>query len=416
MSPAFRSTAEMVTRMPERLDLRSGQPVWSAQGMPDIPSAPLDGDREADVAIVGGGVSGALVADAILQAGLTVIVIDRRDFGHGSSVASTALLATEIDRPLIQLMDEIGEARAARAYWRSAAAVDHLRTRIRDLGLRPNFRDRLSVYLPGTTLGLKDLRRECEARVRIGLRSRFVDSMALHDLTSVAAVGAIVSAGNAEADPLLLVGGLWRSAGRRGAALHAPVEATEVQETRSGIVIATAGGPEIRARFAVFATGYELMPFIPPAAHDINSTWAIATAPQPDRLWRSRALVWDASDPYFYARTTADGRVVAGGKDEPFADEDKRDALIGSKSAAIARRVAALWPAIDPTPEFRWTGSFGESQSGLPTIGRIPGMRRGFAVLGYGGNGFTFSAMAAQLIPRAILGIPDPDEAIFAFP
>ncbi len=79
---------------------------------------------------------------------------------------------------------------------------------------------------------------------------------------------------------------------------------------------------------AVFATGYELLPFVPAAASDIHSTWAIATVPQAGPPWPSRALVWEASDPYFYARTTPDGRVVAGGEDEPFADDDKRDALI----------------------------------------------------------------------------------------
>ena len=67
--------------MARHLDLRSGRPVWTANGMPRIPASPLDGDGAADVAIVGGGVSGALVADALLQAGLTVIAIDRREFG-----------------------------------------------------------------------------------------------------------------------------------------------------------------------------------------------------------------------------------------------------------------------------------------------------------------------------------------------
>ncbi|WP_395676296.1 NAD(P)/FAD-dependent oxidoreductase [Inquilinus sp.] len=383
--------------------------------MPRIPAPPLDGGGTADVAIVGGGVSGALVADALLQAGLTVIAIDRRDFGRGSSAASTALLATEIDRPLTQLADEVGGERAARAYWRSAAAVDSLRCRIRDLGLQAGFRDRASVYLPGNMLDPKALRRECAARARIGLRSRFVDSEELHRLTALRGDGAIVTEGSAEADPLRLVGGLWRSAIARGATLHAPVEAREVKETRTGVTITTADGASIKARHAVFATGYELLPFVPAAASEIHSTWAIATVPQAGPPWPSRALIWEASDPYFYARTTPDGRVVAGGEDEPFSDDDKRDALIGKKSKAIARKLAALWPSLDPTPEYRWTGSFGESPTGLPTIGRVPGLDRCFAVLGYGGNGFTFSAIAAQMISRAIIGLPDPDEAVFGF-
>jgi glycine/D-amino acid oxidase-like deaminating enzyme len=401
--------------LPETLDLRSGHPVWIARGQPDIPTMPLVDGSTADVAIVGGGVSGALLADALLQAGLSVVVVDRRGFGLGSSAASTALLASEIDRPLTQLTDEIGESRATRAYWRSALAVDYLRTRIRDLRLQASFRERLSIYLPGDALGPEALRQECDARARIGLRSRFIQSAVLRDITSLNAPCAIATAGNGEADPVRLVGGLWRSALSRGARLHAPVEIREVQAKRSGVRLATADGQEIGARFAVFATGYELMPFIPETGHRISSTWAIATAAQPDRLWPSRALVWEASEPYFYARTTTDGRVVAGGEDEPFTDEDKRDALIARKTAAIGRKVTALWPAIDGKPEFRWTGSFGESRTGLPTIGPIPGMPHCHAILGYGGNGFTFSAIAAQIIPRAILGLEDPDNSLFGF-
>jgi glycine/D-amino acid oxidase-like deaminating enzyme len=401
--------------LPETLDLRSGHPVWTARGQPDIPTTILVDGATADVAIVGGGVSGALLADALLQAGLSVVAVDRRGFGLGSSAASTALLASEIDRPLTQLADEVGESRATRAYWRSALAVDYLRTRIHDLRLQASFRERTSIYLPGDALGPKELRQECDARAQIGLRSRFIQSAVLRDIASLDAPCAIATAGNGEADPVRLVGGLWRSALSRGARLHAAVEIREVQAKRSGVRLATADGQEIEARFAVFATGYELMPFIPDTGHRISSTWAIATAAQPDRLWPSRALVWEASEPYFYARTTADGRVVAGGKDEPFTDEDRRDALIARKTAAIGRKVTALWPVIDGKPEFRWTGSFGESRTGLPTIGPIPGMPHCHAILGYGGNGFTFSAIAAQIIPRTILGLDDPDISLFGF-
>ena len=52
----------------------------------------------------------------------------------------------------------------------------------------------------------------------------------------------------------------------------------------------------------------------------------------------------------------------------------------------------------------------------MPAIGRIPGAERCFAVMGYGGNGITFSAIAAQLVQREILGMPDPDADLFALP
>jgi len=48
-------------------------------------------------------------------------------------------------------------------------------------------------------------------------------------------------------------------------------------------------------------------------------------------------------------------------------------------------------------------------------MGEVPGANRCFAILGYGGNGITFSAVAAQVIQRAIAGLPDPDQDLFAF-
>lgn len=58
------------------------------------------------------------------------------------------------------------------------------------------------------------------------------------------------------------------------------------------------------------------------------STYALATRPQPRKLWPRQAFVWEASDPYLYMRTTDDGRVICGGEDEEFKDEARRDALI----------------------------------------------------------------------------------------
>ena len=78
--------------------------------------------------------------------------------------ASTALLQFEIDQPLIHLSRKVGRERAVRAYWRSATAVDFLRGRIADLGLRCAFRERQNVYLPGDVLNVSELKQEAAAR------------------------------------------------------------------------------------------------------------------------------------------------------------------------------------------------------------------------------------------------------------
>lgn len=397
-------------------DLRTGVPLWLRRGGVRVASAPLATNLKVDAVVVGAGVSGALVADALLRAGKTVAVLDRRGPVRGSTPASTALLQFDIDQPLTHLMRKLGRERAVRAYWRSATAVDFLRGRIADLGLRCAFRERRSVYLPGNVLNVTELKHEAAVRTEVGLRSRFIGAGELRALTGIERPGALLSSGAGEVDPVALVAGLWRSALSRGACIYAPTAVVGIEAGRVAVALTTDDGHVVRARHAVFATGYELVKLVKPLRYKVISTWAMATAPQPDRLWPSRCLIWEAADPYLYLRTTSDGRVIAGGEDEAFSDEARRDALIPAKINAIRRKLHRLLPGIDTRPEFTWAGCFGDSASGLPAIGEIPGAARCFAVLGYGGNGITFSAIAAQLIQRAILGLPDPDADLFALP
>ena len=114
-------------------------------------------------------------------------------------------------------------------------------------------------------------------------------------------------------------------------------------------------------------------------------------------------------------RATGDGRVVCGGEDEEFIDEERRDALIAEKSQRIANKLGRLFPKLDTKPEFAWTGSFGTTSSGLPIIGRLPRHPGIFAVMGYGGNGITFSQIASEIVRSALAGRPDRDADLFAF-
>ena len=110
-----------------------------------------------------------------------------------------------------------------------------------------------------------------------------------------------------------------------------------------------------------------------------------------------------------------DGRIICGGEDEQFADSEKRDALIPAKAKRISAKLGRLFPKIDPRAQYAWTGSFGSSVNGMPTIGAIPGFPRCYAVMGFGGNGITFSMLAAKLIAAAVLGKKDADSPLFAF-
>ena len=366
--------------------------------------------------VIGAGISGSLVAQRLCELGVTPLILERRRGAMlGSTAASTALLQFELDTPLVHLARKIGKRAAGRAWRCSHSAVNELRTHAHRLGIQARMQSRPSLYLAGNLLNASGLRRETLARQKLGLPSEFLDRRALQRHFDIDRPAAILSHGNAEADPVALAAGFLRHAIRAGARLHGPHEVTDVHANGRHTTIATAEGIEIRARHVVLCTGYELPKIVPATQHEVFSTWAIATAPQPDKLWPQRALIWEASEPYLYVRATADGRVICGGEDEEFADHAHRDALLPRKSARLQTKLGKLFPHLDTRVAFAWTGSFGASTSGTPSFGRIPGYPSCFAVLGYGGNGITFSMLAASMIARAVRGRPDVDAGLFAF-
>jgi glycine/D-amino acid oxidase-like deaminating enzyme len=147
----------------------------------------------------------------------------------------------------------------------------------------------------------------------------------------------------------------------------------------------------------------------------IMSTWAIATRPQPHGVWPERALIWEASTPYLYLRTTFDNRIICGGEDEEFSESRERDARTARKVSRLEQKLGRLFPNTDSRSVYAWSGCFGSSATGSPTIGEIPGYPRCYAALGYGGNGITFSMLATSLLTAAIRGKRDPSAHLFEF-
>ncbi len=394
-------------------DLRTGIPVWLENPLSPVRTDPLKTSERTDVVVAGTGVSGALMADALISSGLRVIAVDRRSAMTGSTPASTAMLQFDLDSPLIVLEKKLGRRAAARAWIRSYGAVHALGERIKDLGIQCHYKPRQSVYLPGNLLDISGLKREAAARRRIGLRSEFIDGEELRRLTGIKKPGAILSMGNGEADPVKLTRGLLLRLRARGGKIVSPFEVAGIDESGSSVRVEAKDGRSIVAKYVVMCMGYEVPKLVRPHGFNITSTWAIATRPQPHKLWAGRQLVWEAADPYLYMRATHDGRVIVGGGDEDISGGQKRDALLHKKSAYIAKRAQRIFPDLSFEPEYAWTGSFGESKTSLPAIGLIPGHKKTYAVLGFGGNGITFSMLAAQIVSRAINGVTDPDMTLF---
>lgn len=397
-------------------DLRTGTPFWVKTPRSTVPAARgLSRDRF-DVIVVGAGISGALVAEALTRAGKSVLILDRRPPVRGSTPASTAMIQHEIDMPLTRLRRKIGADHADRAWRRSVRAVADLVALADRLGIACGMRPKPALYLAGNLMGARALAREAEARDAIGIRAEYLKRADLLDRFGMDRPAAILSDASASANPAQLTAGLLGAALGRKARIVSPVEITDMAELPSGVALATRKGEVLVAEHAVFCTGYEYLPQMETASHHVTSTWALASAPLSGLPgWMRDTIVWEAADPYLYFRTDETGRVIAGGEDEDAAGTNADPAKLTAKAKTIARKLRELTGVNIGRPAYRWSAPFSVTEDGLPIIDRVPGRERIFAVMGFGGNGITFSVIAAQIVAAAIAGTPDPDAAVFRY-
>lgn len=400
------------------MDLRSGCTFWPDL-TPNVPRyGPLGRDLSCDVAILGGGITGALAAYFLTHAGLHAVMLDRRPVAAGSTAASTGLLQYELDTLLVDLTERIGQDRALRAYRVSHDSLERFPELVQDVGDACGLARRPSLYLASGDADVDKLRRECEARRSIGIDVEFLSEAAVRERFPFSRPAALWSAKAMEVDPYRLTHRLIARAVGRGLEVFAGTEATTYESHGDGVTLRTADGPTVRARHVVFATGYETPAFLADGVCScaLKSTFAMVSQPLDSFSgWPERCLIWESAHPYFYLRTTPDGRAMLGGEDEDFADPKRRDGLIGAKAQTLAKKFRAMFPAIEMTPDCAWAGTFAETADGLPYVGTVPQFPRGYFALGYGGNGITFSLVAARIITDMILGRPNADAELFAF-
>ncbi len=394
-------------------DLRTGRSLWADSPGLGVPTGPLTRAISVDVAIVGAGISGAFMAHE-LSRDHAVAVLDRRRPLTGSTIASTALLQWEIDLPLTALAAKIGQAKARRAYLRSRAAVDALKRIVDEERIPCGLKAKSSLYLAGDDHGHRALEAEAQARAAIGLDSRYLGPAQLRERFGIDRTGAIVSSGSASGDPARLAAGLLRRAAARGAKIWSPVEVLQAVSDPDGVTLLTDAGQAVRARAVVFCCGYEFPKGVPTPGASVISTWATASKPR-NRCpaWLRDMLVWEASDPYLYLRMGGDGRLIAGGEDEASPDAHQDPAKLKRKCETVAGKLKALLPGVDFEIDYGWAGAFGSSATGLPSIGPVEGMDHTWAVMGFGGNGITYSVIASQIVAAQIRGGDDPDADLY---
>lgn len=406
------------TRKYEHMDLRTGRPLWPDLSDTIAEPPALAEDESCDVLIVGSGITGAMAAFHLAEAGLDVVVIDRRPVSKGSTPASTALIQYEIDMPLVELAQKVGPLDAQAAYRATRQTLDDMRDLVGRAGIDCDLIQRPSLYLATGERDAKQLQTETQARQQIGLEVNYLTAQTLHSRYGIDRAGAVRSDVSLELDPWKLTQGLLQAAMKRGTRVYGHSKLTTPPQRSEMGPLTVNDRYRVTARHLLYATGYETPEQFESIAKltSLKSTFALATPRiDPSRFWPERALMWEHQTPYFYVRTTQDNRIVIGGEDEDFSDADGRDALLPEKTKTLLRKLDELTGLHFEHADYAWAGTFAETDDGLPYIGPAPESPHCLLALGYGGNGITFSLLSAQILRDHILGESNPNARLFGF-
>jgi glycine/D-amino acid oxidase-like deaminating enzyme len=397
------------------MQLTGGYPFWLINdGL--LHSYPkLLENIQADAVIIGGGISGALTAYYLTNAGIHCMLVDGRTIGLGSTCASTSLLQYELDIPLHILKKKKGNKTADRAYQLCGNAIDTLIRVMDDIGFR-HYKRTESLYFSTHRSEQSFLQKECIARKKAGFD---VELLSASDLTShfgLKASCAILSEKGCTTDAYGLTHALLQHSIKKGLKVF---DRTFVKNIHYGKMteLQTAEGYIIQAKHIINATGYEVVNFIPKGIVDFYCTYAVASeqAPEQNPRWKNNVMMWNTDDPYLYMRLTPDNRIIIGGSDERFSNAVTREMLLAKKARQLQKDFNKLIPELVFKREFIWSGAFGKTKDSLPYIGAYKKTPHTYYALGFGGNGITFSVIAAEILRDALLGRHNADSGLFSF-
>ena len=385
-------------------------------GLPDPLEvrAPLPGDLDVDVAVVGGGFTGLWTAYYLAEAdpSLRIAVIERDVVGFGASGRNggwcSALFAVP-ESKLDQLAGPGSGAAMRRAMIDTVTEVGRV---VRAEPIECGFAQGGTVVLARTGVQLERTRQEVTDARAAGVGEddlrllSAAEASAMARATSV--LGGTYTPHCAAVDPARLVRGLGRAVERRGVTVY---EQTEVRAVGPGTVVTDRG--TIRAATVVRATeGYtrtlrgEERTLVP------VYSLMIATEPLPEAFWdraglARRETVADHRHLVIYGQRTEDGRMAFGGRGAPYhfgsaiRPEYDRD---GDVHEALRHTLVDLFPALaDAEITHRWGGPLGIARDWFTSVGldRTTGVAWAG---GYVGDGVSTTNLAGRTLRDLILG------------
>jgi glycine/D-amino acid oxidase-like deaminating enzyme/nitrite reductase/ring-hydroxylating ferredoxin subunit len=359
--------------------------LWQDK-MPDyISKTQAIGDKIFDVMIVGGGVTGITTALELQKAGKSCIVTEAHSLCFGTSGGTTAHLNTFFDTTYDQVQSDFGEDNAQLLANAASKALELYRSNVETYAIDCGYEQKDGYVYSQDEKQTEELQKMFESSKKAGVDVAYTDRIPV----PIEFAKAIVYREQANVHASRYVFALAKAFEDAGGVI---VQNCRVEDFKGDhtLEVQTSQGV-IKANVLIWAThippGINLLHFrcAPYRSYAMAVTLNDETYPD--------GLAYDMYDPYHYYRTQEiDGKkyLIVGGEDHKTAHEQNTDMCFTRLEAHVRTYFNVKEIA------FQWSSQYFEPADGLAYIGHLPGNPDNVLVAtGYGGNGMTYSHIAA---------------------
>lgn len=372
----------------------------------------LESDIRADVAIVGGGLTGLCAALALREAGVDVALVEMDFCGKGASGRNAGHLTPTIGKDLPTLIGYVGKEKAiACARW-GDRAVRHTEATFAKYAIDCDYRPVGNVVAGLHPRHREPLRRTAELAASLGVALTFLpeEEMRRRRLPSVFRFGVLEHCGG-HLHPGKYVLGLRRAALAAGVRIFENTRVTAIKEYRFPIEVLTARGTVRADKLVVATNAYtpetlnRMRSKVFPMRDSLFRTARLEPA-QLDALgWSGREGIYTAHESMESYRLSADGRIVGGSKHVRYG---YGSALIdGNLPDVFARFVELLAERFPEVPDLEietfWGGWIAMTLDFLPfSFSNARGDV--FYGMGYNGHGLAQATLNGSMLADQVLG------------
>ena len=385
------------------------------------PSYPrFKGESEADVVIVGGGLTGCVCAWGFANAGIRTVVLEAETIGSGGTAESAGWIREDFDASFRASVQAHG-LRASRLMWQTMrrGALD-MAAAIRRLGIRCDLAPcDVLVGARARSETSRSLFREYSARRDAGLEHSWMKPAALKREAAIDAEGAIRTHGFSF-DPYGASVGFASAAVARGATLYEHSAVRRVRAGRKRVQVVTAAGT-IDADTVLIATSAPLQDLRGLRRHlRVSDTYVVVTSQLPAAVRREvgdrTSVLIDTETPPHALRWLKDDRAMFAGADQPVVAERARDKALVQRAGQLMYELSVLYPPISGLPaEWAWPSRHYESVDGLPFVGLHRNFPRHLFAMAPARHGAAFAWLAARILLRQYQREPIKGDELFGF-